>query len=231
MQQVGGRLDGASVTAHELFDTLRVSLESLAGLGCLVVECVVSHLLRGVRHLVSHSRSSTRLVERTDVVVHVDLAVAGEGLGAHRIGLSRYGGSAVHQSVADVDTEDVAHRRPHIAWHRFTRHAFGPAVGCVALGAHRFRQRTVVGGPEAHAARVREPGPSSVRATTVCRWLGRLRRSGVDGLVERRRAELSADLTGWRSDREQVIDRCLPVADRRLAAERRCVAVLDRGQR
>jgi hypothetical protein len=140
----------------------------------------------------------------------------------------------LHQPIADIDAEDVAHRRTNVSRHLLDRHT-GGAVGTlldrVALGAHRLRQRTVVRRAEAHAARVGEPGAATPEGTAVLRRLGRF-----DTVVRRRlerggRGERALDIAVRYADRQQVLDRGVPVADGRLAAERGDMAMLDRRQR
>ena len=208
VQQVGRRLDRAGISAYVLLDALRMCLECLPGRGRLVVQRVVHHLLRGVGQLVGNRGSSPRLVERTDVVVQVDLAVAGERLGSHRVRLGRDGWSTVHEAVADVDAEHVAHRGAHIGGHDLGGRAALRALVTLAFGAHGFREGTVVGGSEPLSARVREAGPAG--ATRAGCPAGCRRRRIVERVSSsRHRLDIRwrRDPAARRVDGQELIDR------------------------
>ena len=83
----------------------------------------MDHLLRGVGQLVGQGRATLRLIEGTDVVVQKDLTVARERSGTHRLCFGVHRRSAVHQPIADVDTQQVTHGGSNVSRHRLRRHS------------------------------------------------------------------------------------------------------------
>ena len=204
-----------------------MGLEGPTGVAAFVGQRAPNDLLRGVGQLVGQRRPPCRLVERADLVGDVHLTIAGERLCIHCPRLGRHSRAAVHEAVADVDPQHVAHRGAHVAGHGLRGWRLGP----LALGAHGLGEGAVVGGPEALTPRVGETCtalPGGAAAVTRLVVGGRCRRD--DHVHGGGRA--GTRLCGL-ADRQQLLDRRQRHGVRLalVGGDGRELAVLDRRQR
>ena len=226
VQQVRRRLRRAAVSTHVLLDLLGVGLEGPTGVAALVGQRATNDLLGGVSQLMGQRRPPGRLVERADLVGDVHLTIAGERLRVHRSRFGRHRRTAMHEAIADVDPQHVAHRGAHVAGHGLR----GRRLRSLTFGSHGLGEGTVVRRAEALTPRVGEsctalPGSD---ADVARLGVGRPRRRWHDHVCGGRETQLCRVADG-----QQLFDRRgrLRVRIVLIGGDRRELAVRDRRQR